>query len=331
MISDLSILYILKNVYTMFPPIIKDALVYANCVTLMSIGFTLVYLISRIPNFAQSTFAVLGVYCTFSMVRLLNINPYIAMPLGFVLGAMLAVLIYLGIVNPLLKYGAGPILLTISLLAIQQIFVSGVQIYADYVRNVLGVYSRGFMLRVNDFRMGEFPGVLIVSTVIIITAIVAMHLMLTRTQFGIAMRATVENAPLAAVLGINIRMVSLVSWVLTGGLAGLAGTFLPLWFSSGPGSGGMLSTSIFAASVVGGLSSIYGAILGGYLISLLEVWGSYLLMRQFGMWIGAYRMLIPLTLMSIVLMYEPGGMVTIIESLRARLSAPKKYREEVST
>ena len=315
----------------MFPPIIKDALVYANCVTMMSIGFTLVYLISRIPNFAQSTFAVIGVYCTFSMVRLLDLNPYIAMPLGFVLGALLAVVVYLGIINTLLKYGAGPILLTISLLALQQIFLAGVQIYADYVRNVLGTYSRGFMLRVNDFRLGDFPGVLIVSTVIIITAIVTMHLMLTRTQFGIAMRATVENAPLAAVLGINIRMVSIVSWAITGGLAGLAGTFLPLWFQSGPGSGGMLSTSIFASSVVGGLSSIYGAMLGGYLISLLEVWGSYLLMRQVGLWIGAYRLLIPLTLMSVILMFEPGGLASIIAKLRSRYGRSKRVRGEEGT
>ncbi len=314
----------------MFPPIIKDAMVYANCVTMMSIGFTLVYLISRIPNFAQSTFAVLGVYCTFSMVRILHINPYIAMPLGFVLGSTLALAVYLCIVNPLLKYGSGPILLTISLLAIQQIFIAGVQIYADYVRNVLDIYSRGFMLRVNDFRVGGFPGVLIISTVLIVTVIVAMHMMLTRTQFGIAMRATVENAPLAAVLGINIKMVSIVSWVITGGLAGLAGTFLPLWFSSGPGSGGMLSTSIFASSVVGGLSNIYGAILGSYLISLLEVWGSYLLMKQFGLWIGAYRMLIPLTLMSIILMYEPGGMSSIIIKLRTSFRGSNRVREEDS-
>lgn len=312
----------------MFPPIIKDALVYANCVTMLSIGFTLVYTISRIPNFAQSTFAVLGVYCTFSMVRLLHINPYIAMPLGFVLGAGLALVVFLGIVNPLLKYGAGPILLTISLLAIQQIFLAGVQIYADYVRNVLNVYSRGFMLRVNDFRVGDFPGVLIVSSVLIFTVIVVLHLTLTRTQFGIAMRATVENAPLAAVLGINVKLVSIVSWAITGALAGLAGTFLPLWFSSGPGSGGMLSTSIFAASVVGGLTSIYGSMLGGYMISLLEVWGSYLLMKQFGLWIGAYRMLIPLTLMSVVLMYEPGGLVFIIEKVRTRLRGPKIVRGE---
>lgn len=312
----------------MFPPIIKDALVYANCVTMMSIGFTLVYLISRIPNFAQSTFAVIGVYCTFSMVRLLHINPYIAMPLGFVLGALLALVVYLGIINTLMKYGAGPILLTISLLALQQIFLAGVNIYADYVRSVLGVYSRGFMLRVNDFRVGVFPGVLIVSSVIITIAIVTMHLMLTRTQFGIAMRATVENAPLAAVLGINVKMVSIVSWVITGGLAGLAGTFLPLWFSSGPGSGGMLSTSIFASSVVGGLTSIYGAILGGYLISLLEVWGSYLLMKQFGLWIGAYRMLIPLTLMSVVLMFEPGGLASIIAKLRTRYGKSKRVGGE---
>ena len=310
----------------MFPPIIKDALVYANCVTMMSIGFTLVYIISRIPNFAQSTFAVLGVYCTYSMVRLLDLNPYIAMPLGFVLGALLALVVYLGIVNTLVKYGAGPILLTISLLALQQIFLAGVQIYADYVRNVIGIYSRGFMLRVNDFGVGEFPGVLIVSSVLIVTVIVTLHMMLTRTQFGIAMRATVENAPLAAVLGINTKMVSIVSWVITGGLAGLAGTFLPLWFQSGPGSGGMLATSTFASSVVGGLSSIYGAMLGGYVISLLEVWGSYLLMRQVGLWIGAYRLLIPLTLMSVILMFEPGGLASIIAKLRMRYGRSKRVK-----
>ena len=314
----------------MFPPLIKDAIVYANCVTMMSIGFTLVYLISRIPNFAQSTFAVVGVYCTFSMVRILEFNPYIAMPLGILFGAFLALVVYLGIVNPLTKYGAGPILLTISLLALQQIFLAGVNIYADYVRTVLGIYSRGFMLRVNDFRVGEFPGVLIISTVTIIVVIVGMHFLLTRTQFGIAMRATVENPPLASVLGINIKRVATISWVITGGLAGLAGTFLPLWFSSGPGSGGMLATSVFASSVVGGLSSIYGAILGGYLISLLEVWGSYLLMKTFGLWIGAYRLLIPLTLMSIVLMYEPGGLAVIIEKVRTKYWGTKRIREDES-
>jgi len=315
----------------MFPPIIKDALVYANCVTMMSIGFTLVYMISRVPNFAQSTFAVLGVYCTFTMVRILEINPYIAMPFGFVLGASLALVVYLGVVNTLTKYGAGPILLTISLLALQQIFLAGVQIYADYVRNVIGIYSRGFMLRVNDFRVGDFPGVLLVSTVLILVIIVSLHMVLTRTQFGIAMRATVENAPLAAVLGINVKRISLVSWVITGGLAGLAGTFLPLWFSSGPASGGTLSTSVFAASVVGGLSSIYGAMIGGYVISLLEVWGSYLLMRQLGLWAGAYRMLIPLTLMSLFLMYEPGGIVSMIDKFRERYLRPKKTRRGQST
>lgn len=312
-------------------PLIKDALVYANCVTMMSIGFTLVYLISRIPNFAQSTFAVVGVYCTFSMVRILGINPYIAMPLGIILGAVLALLVYLGIVNTLMKYGAGPILLTISLLALQQIFLAGVNIYADYVRNVIGVYSRGFMLRVNDFSVGEYPGVLLVSSFTVIVVIVGMHFMLTRTQFGIAMRATVENAPLASILGINIKRVAIISWMITGGLAGLAGTFLPLWFSSGPGSGGMLSTSVFASSVVGGLTNIYGAILGGYVISLLEVWGSYLLMKTFGLWIGAYRLLIPLTLMSIVLMYEPGGIASIIEKLRTKFGRAKKIREKEST
>ncbi len=299
----------------MVPPIIRDALVYANAVTLMSIGFTLIFLISRIPNFAVSTFAVVGVYCTFSMVRLLHLSPYIAMPLGFIFGALLAIVIYIGVIDPLIKHGAGPILLTISLLAIQQIFIAGVEIYADYVRNVLGEYSRGFMLRANDFHIGNVPGVLIVSTAVILVVIVSMHLILKRTQFGIAMRATVENEPLAAILGINVKMVSIVSWFITGGLAGLAGTFLPLWFQSGTTSGAMLATSVFASSVVGGLSNIYGAMLGGYLISLIEVLGSYFLMKKIGLWIGSYRMLIPLTFMSIFLMFEPGGLSSFIDKV----------------
>ena len=310
----------------MFPPIIKDAMVYANIVTLMCIGFTLVYMISRIPNFAQSTFAVLGVYSTYTIVRLLDLNPYIAMPIGFVLGALLSIFVFLGIVNPLIKSGAGPIRLTISLLALQQIFLSGVQIYADYVRTVFGEYSRGFMLRINDFQLGEFPGVLVISTATIITIVVSLHLLLKKTQFGIAMRATVENAPLASVLGINIKQISLVSWVITGGLAGLAGTFLPLWFQSGPGSGGMIATSVFAGSVVGGLSSIYGAVLGGYLISLLEVWGTYLLMSNFGYWVGSYRMLIPLTFMALFLLFEPGGLVSLIDKIKMKYFKPKRVR-----
>ncbi len=90
----------------------------------------------------------------------------------------------------------------------------------------------------------------------------------------------------------------------------------------------MLATSIFASSVVGGLSSIYVAMLGGYLISLLEVWGSYLLMKNVGLWIGSYRMLIPLSLMSVILLFEPRGLVSIIEKLRTRYGRSRGVRGE---
>ncbi|KYH37135.1 MAG: hypothetical protein AYL28_005520 [Candidatus Bathyarchaeota archaeon B23] len=88
----------------------------------------------------------------------------------------------------------------------------------------------------------------------------------------------------------------------------------------------MIATSVFASSVVGGLSSIYGAMLGGYLISLVEVWGSYILMKHLGLWIGAYRMIISLSLMSVILMFEPGGLASFIEKLRKRYGKQRRVR-----
>lgn len=73
-----------------------------------------------------------------------------------------------------------------------------------------------------------------------------------------------------------------------------------------------------AASILGGLSSIYGAMLGGYLIGLTKVLGTESLMGVLGSWVSAYRLLIPLSVMSIVLLAAPRGIVGIVESLKER-------------
>lgn len=159
------------------------------------------------------------------------------------------------------------------------------------------------------------PGVLLVSTVLAVTIIATLYLMLTKTKFGIATRATVENDDLAGTLGINTEFVSLVSWFLTGGLAGIAGSLLPLWFQSTPYTGTAILISVFSASVVGGMSSIYGAMVGGYLMGLTEVLGTIFLMDQLGSWVAPYRPLIPLIAMFIILLRVPEGFAGIAEKI----------------
>jgi len=302
----------------MIPPLIKDAVMYANLLVLLSTGFTLTYLTAKIPNFAHATFAGIGIYVTFTVLRIWKLNPYIAAPLAFMMGAGLGAFLYVVVIGTLKKYGATLVSLTISTLAIEIIVLAIINIYADYVRNTMGLISRMFMFRYADFEFMDLPGVLIVSTALAGLLILGFHLILTKTKFGISMRATIEDTALASVLGVNVELVSTISWFLTGGLAGLAGSLLPLWLQGSPLTGERILISVMASSILGGISSIYGAILGGYLIGLTEVLATVALMDTLGAWVSAYRLLIPLTVMAMVLLKAPRGFVGIIEGIQAR-------------
>jgi len=131
--------------------------------------------------------------------------------------------------------------------------------------------------------------------------------------FGLVMRATVEDSELASMMGINVEKVNAIAWFLTGGLAGMAGSLMPLWFLGNPAVGGLLITSVFAGSILGGISSIYGAIIGGYIDGLSETIGVVMLSSILGPWVSAYRLLIPLVILSMVLMIFPRGITGFIE------------------
>ncbi|HIE23877.1 MAG TPA: branched-chain amino acid ABC transporter permease [Candidatus Korarchaeota archaeon] len=307
----------------MFPPVIKDAVIYANLILMLAIGFTLTYLIAKIPNFAHGTFAGIGIYTTFWVARVKHMNPYISPPIAFILGAIVGASIFLVVIQTLRKYKATPISLTISTIALNIIMVALLNIYADYVRESTEetIFTRGFQFRRLDFRLFDLPGVLIATTILIVFLILSLHLMLTKTKFGIALRATVENSDLATMMGVNVDRVSTFSWFLTGGLASLSGSFLPLWFQGNPGTGNLLMTSVFAASILGGINSIYGAMIGGYMLGLSEILITSLLAKYISGSLAAYRMLIPLTILSVSLLMAPTGIMGIVE----------KYREKKAT
>jgi len=308
----------------MLPTYVSGAIIYSNLLMLLSIGFTFAYLTAKVPNFAHGGNAAIGIYVTFTLVRILELDPYWAILFAFPICGLTSALIYKGVIQALKRRGAGLISLSIATIAAQMMIFASVNIYADYMRGQAGAYARVFLFRNEDFEWLGLPGVLLVSTILAVSIITVLHLMLTRTKFGIATRATVENADLAGTLGIDTELISLVSWFLTGGLAGIAGTLLPLWFQSTPYTGALILMSVFSASVVGGMSSIYGAMVGGYVIGLTEVLGTSFLSDQLGSWVLSYRPLIPLIAMFIILIRVPEGLAGIagkIDTRRIRESA----------
>lgn len=292
----------------LIPAIWIAALTYAGELTLLSMGFTLTYLTAKIPNFAHGTYAGIGIYVSFTFSKILGMSPYIGFPVSFVVGGLISILIYKLVIGVLQNLGGGAIVLTISTLAIQIFLTGAIQIYAFWLLKKYHTYTSLFLLKDFDFKFMGFPGIFIVSLGLTGACVIALHYMLTRTRIGIAMRATAEDPELASVLGINTDQIQTISWFLTGGMACLAGSMIPLWFMSTPQTGAMIITSIMAGSLLGGLENVYGAVAGGMIVGISEImlttWGQSLL----GSWVGEYRPLIPMIFLVAVLLIEPRGL-----------------------
>ena len=292
-------------------PIFSDALIFASLLALLSIGLTLTYLTTRVPNFAHASFATIGVYTALIASRVWDSTPYIAIPIAFAISGAVAVALYTFILKPLIRKGASQAIQMVATLAFDLIVIAMLNILADYIVRTYKITSREFTLRSYDAEFMGLPMIVIAAPIAVAILAITLHIMLRKTKFGIAMRAATENSDLSGIVGINVKLVFGVSWLLGGGIAGIAGALMSMWFQGDPNLGPQLIPSIFAASIVGGFLSIYGAIAGGLLVGLTEVLGTRFLAGEFGSWLIAYRPLIPLVFIVVTLMIAPRGLAGI--------------------
>jgi len=294
-----------------FDPIFSDAIIFSSLLALLSIGLTLTYLTTRVPNFAHASFATIGVYIALIATRVWDVVPYIAIPIAFVISGLVALSLYHFILKPLIRKGSSQAILMIATLAFDLVVIALLNITADFIVKTFQVTSREFTLRSYDAEFMGLPLIVFVAPLVIAILGITLHVMLKKTKFGIAMRAATQNSDLAETVGINVKLVYGVSWLLGGGFAGIAGALMSLWFQGDPNLGPLLIPSVFAASIVGGFLSIYGAIAGGILLGLTEVLGTRFLAGELGSWLIAYRPLIPLVFIVVTLLLAPRGLAGI--------------------
>jgi branched-chain amino acid transport system permease protein len=294
-----------------FDPIFSDAIIFASLLALLSIGLTLTYLTTRVPNFAHASFATIGVYIALIATRVWEVTPYVAIPIAFVISGLVAVALYHYILKPLIRKGSSQAIQMIATLAFDLVVIALLNISADFIVKTFQVTSREFTLRSYDAEFIGMPLIVFTAPIAVAVLAITLHVMLRKTKFGIAMRAATQNSNLAETVGVNVKLVYGVSWLLGGGFAGLAGSLMSLWFQGDPNLGPQLIPSVFAASIVGGFLSIYGAIAGGILVGLTEVLGTRFLAGEFGSWLIAYRPLIPLVFIVVTLLLAPRGLAGI--------------------
>jgi branched-chain amino acid transport system permease protein len=286
-------------------------LTYSAFLSLMALGVTLLYRTTKVANFAHASFVTAGAYVTYTLFVTLSRNPYVGMPAAVVLVGVVALVLFFAVLEPMRRRKSSTVMLMIATLAFDIVMLGVLNIHADYLTSAYTIPSRNVLLSGSDFKFMGQPGILFVALGALALCSVALYLLLNFTKLGIALRASMENSSLSEAIGINVSVVLAISWFIAGGLAGMAGALIPLWTSVNPNLGTTLIPDMFCASIVGGLEQIYGAVLGGFLLGLVDVVGTSMLSALVGPWVAFYEPVIPLIVLSVTLIIAPRGLAGV--------------------
>ena len=256
----------------MFLQLFVNGLVTGSVIAIAAVGVSLVYGILRLVNFAYGDMMTFGAYAAYL------VNVTFGLPLavaaGFAMLATAALSLGLDFVlwRPLRARRAGFMSLFLASIGLALVLRQALLLVA-------GPQPRAFDVdpyKVYVIGSVRLSGSQMVAIVAAAVAIGAVGLFLARTSTGRVMRALADDRALAAVSGIDVGRVIAATWVLSGLLAGLAGVLAGLVQSTfDPNFGFQLLLPIFAAVVLGGIGSAYGALAGGLVLGMameLSTW-----------------------------------------------------------
>lgn len=292
-----------------------DGILTGSIISLGAIGLTLIMHMLRFANFSYAELLGIGAYCALVFDRLLaalvpvlheDIGPLSltwALSLSVVLamaitGASAAVLDKL--VFKRIRDNAGPLSMVFASFGvalilrnvITLIFGHRAQLYSSDIAFAI-VVSLDPLLLVKPDQIFVLCAAL--------TLMLALHLVLTRTTFGYSLRAVAENSDLAQVAGVRLSWMVIAVWVLGGALSAAAGVFYGLTNHLSPTMGNNFVLPIFAATIVGGIGSVYGAVLGGFIVGIAS--GLALMVLPSG-----YIPAMPFLIIMCVLLARPNGL-----------------------
>jgi len=299
-------------------PTLAMAIIFSNIYALLGLGLNLTYITTRIPSFAHGDLATVGAYVSyFTIVFLLGgaaAGVYLSLPLVVLVTGAVAVAIYLAVFRPMIRRGASITALMIASFGVHFVLFSAVAMAADYVQNTYRVLTRNIYLTSYEF---VWPGTdLLTSSLINTTLAVAavsalLYFILYRTKYGVVMRASIDNIYLAKAVGINVEAVFAVAWFLIGAVTGVAGVYMAMFFPMTEELGWLRLALVFVASVVGGLSNIFGGLLGGYVVGLSTVLGAAYILAPLNVPIE-FQLIIPFSIVIVILLFMPQGLVSLL-------------------
>lgn len=235
---------------------------------LIALGYTMVYGIAKMLNFAHGDVIMIGGYVVFVTASSLGINPLAAIIASMAACTLLGVTIERVAYRPL--RGASPLAVLITAIGVSYLL-------QNVALLVFGSDTKAFSNVVTLPNLELFGGQLIIKSVTIVTVIVSIIIMVgltlfvKKTKIGRAMTAVSEDQGAAQLMGINVNGTIAVTFAIGSSLAAVAGVLLCSAYPSlTPYTGSMPGIKAFVAAVFGGIGSIPGAFIGGILLGVIE-------------------------------------------------------------
>ncbi|AZY48053.1 branched-chain amino acid ABC transporter permease [Bordetella avium] len=250
--------------------LIVNGLLLGGAYAIISIGLTLIFGVVRVVNFAHGEFLMVGMYATYLLAMNLGWHPYVSLApvalLLFVIGAAMQRFV----VQPLLDadghiqifatVGVSTALMNLALL------VFGADVRATPVELGTGIISLGSISVVS----GQ-----LITLIAALALAGGMHWFMTRTYLGRAFRAVAQHRNAAALMGVNVRGIYVLAFGIGSAFVGVAAALLTPQYPVFPTIGTYFVLTAFVIVVLGGMGSLFGALLGSMLIGLVDSLAGY--------------------------------------------------------
>jgi branched-chain amino acid transport system permease protein len=278
-----------------------NGLTQGSVYALLALGFTLIFGTLRMVTFAHGEVYMVGAYVGFEIIRLLHPNLLLA------LAAALAATAILGMAIELLAFHflrnaphATSLLVTIGISillvnAAQKVWGPETQAVPFSLLDRLGRF---------EFEVGGVYITFLQVAVLGVTVLLMLFLywVINRTKLGMVIRATAQDYEAAFAMGVNVNRIYMAAFAIGSMLGGVAGVLVGVYYNMFyPSMGGLYGLKAFSASVVGGLTSLPGAVVAGLLIGIVETFSV-----EFGA--SNFRHIFSFVFMILILLMRPGGL-----------------------
>lgn len=277
---------------------------------IIAIGYSMVYGILKLINFAHGDLLTVGVY------TMLVLMGFAGLPIWLVVIVGCAVAIAVGVLMERLAYrplrGSGEETTLISSLAVS-VFLQNL-LSMIFTPQKKAFHLPDYLTQTHRIGSISLSTMNIITFILIVVILVALTLLLKKTKIGMAMRACSDNLTASCLMGIKINTVVVTAFVIGSGLAALSGLMLAGEYKTiEPMMGFVPGLKAFCAAVLGGIGSLNGAVLGGFIIGIAEMLFAGLMPSD----ITPYRDAFIFLLLIVVLLVKPNGILGSAEGGRS--------------